>query len=152
MICQACGFEAPTKYVAFYQNIGAIVMRFHKSVRGQLCKACVHRFFWRFTLTNLFLGWWGAISLWTTAAFMLNNVGRYTLCLAMPGVPADAAKPELTEEAVRSLSPHTESIVTRLDQGEKLEEVARDVAPLAGVTPGQVLLHVYALAQQQPGG
>ena len=34
MICQACGVEAPTKYVEFYQNIGAIFMRFHKSIQG----------------------------------------------------------------------------------------------------------------------
>ena len=25
MICEACGVEAPTKYVAFYQNIGVLV-------------------------------------------------------------------------------------------------------------------------------
>jgi hypothetical protein len=31
-ICQACGCVAPTKYVEFYQNIGALVMRYHKSV------------------------------------------------------------------------------------------------------------------------
>ena len=30
MICQSCGVEAPTKYVAFYQNIGMLVMRTHR--------------------------------------------------------------------------------------------------------------------------
>lgn len=39
MICQSCGVEAPTKYVAFYQNIGALVMRFTRSAEGRMCKS-----------------------------------------------------------------------------------------------------------------
>ena len=60
MICQCCGVEAPTKYVAFYQNIGALVMRFTNSMEGNLCKSCIHSTFWKFTLTNTTLGWWWA--------------------------------------------------------------------------------------------
>jgi len=43
MICQACGVEAPTKQVEFRQNIGALIMRFHRTIKGQLCKSCVHK-------------------------------------------------------------------------------------------------------------
>ena len=95
--CQACGREAPTRYVAFYQNIGAVFVRFSKSVRGYLCKSCVHRYFWRLSLVTLFLGWWGMISLVLTPFILLNNVVRYLACLTMPPVPADAAGPSPRE-------------------------------------------------------
>src|SRR5262245_30525013 len=105
MICQACGIEAPTRYVAFYQNIGLLVMRLSKSIEGNLCKSCIHKHFWEFTGTNLILGWWGVISLIVTPFFILNNVGRYVFCLGMHPVPDKARKPTLTDEAIAQLQP-----------------------------------------------
>ena len=87
MICQHCGVEAPTKYVEFYQNIGALVLRFHKSISGELCKSCIHRTFWSYTGVNMFLGWWGTISFLVTPFFLLNNTFRYLTCLTLPPVP-----------------------------------------------------------------
>ncbi len=56
MFCQCCGIEAPTKKVAFYQNVGALVMRFSKSIEGELCKSCIHQNFWAMTTKTFFLG------------------------------------------------------------------------------------------------
>jgi len=56
MICENCGIEAATKHVEYHQNIGAVIMRFHKSIKGELCKSCVHKYFWKLTLINLFFG------------------------------------------------------------------------------------------------
>jgi hypothetical protein len=145
MICQSCGVEAPTRHVAFYQNIGALVVRFHKAVEGDLCKACIHRYFWKFTATTFFLGWWGTISLFVTPFFLLNNVGRYLFCLGMKPVPPDARPPQLTDEVIEKIRPYTVELVGRLNEGGKFEEVAEDVAHLAGVTPGQVVYYVRAL-------
>src|SRR5690348_5368403 len=39
--CRACGVEAPRRYVVFYQNIGMLIVRTHRSVEGHLCKACI---------------------------------------------------------------------------------------------------------------
>jgi len=147
VICQACGLEAPTKNVSFYQNIGLLVMRFHKSISGNLCKSCVHKYFWQFTLTNLVLGWWGIISFIVTPFFILNNVIRYILCLGMEPVPPGAQQARLTEEAVRKLEPHADSIIERLNQGEDFRRVAENTAMNAGVTPAQVLLYINALVQ-----
>lgn len=149
MICQSCGIEAPTRRVAFYQNIGVFVIRFHKSVEGRLCKSCIHRYFWKFSATNLFLGWWGTISFLVTPFFLLNNIGRYTVCLFMPGVPPGATKPQLTADALFRLGQHTQTVVDKLNGGMQLEDVARDVAPLADVTPGQVVLYVLSLIEAQ---
>jgi hypothetical protein len=125
MICQACGVEAPTKYVAFHQNIGALFMRFSKSIKGNLCKRCIHKNFWSFTGTNLVLGWWGVISMCVTPFFIINNVARYVCCLGMESVPPGAQTPVLTDQAV-----------------ESLEIVAAQIAERAGVTPAQVAMFV----------
>jgi hypothetical protein len=147
MICQACGVEAPTKYVAFYKNIGALVMRFFQSVEGNLCKSCIHKYFWRFTLTDLFLGWWGVISFFITPFLILNNLARYVLCLGMEGVPPGAVPPQLTREVIEKLQPYTEDLIGQLKTGEDFHRAAENVAMRAGVTPGQVALYVRALVE-----
>jgi hypothetical protein len=83
MNCQTCGTEAPTRYVEFHQNIGALVMRFHKSIKGNMCKSCINSYFWRFTLTTLAVGWLGVISLVLAPIFVINNVVRYLSCLSL---------------------------------------------------------------------
>jgi hypothetical protein len=83
-MCQACGAKAPTKYVEFYQNIGALVMRFSKSIKGELCKQCINKHFWEFTLVTLIGGWWGVVSFIMTPFLLLNNIGRYLFALNLP--------------------------------------------------------------------
>src|SRR5437762_361868 len=116
MICQACGVEAATKYVSFHQNIGALVVRFSRSMEGYLCKSCIHKHFWSMTTTTLFLGWWGTISFIVTPFFLLNNIGRYLSCLGMPSVPRGASPPQLTEQAVERISPHAQELFQRLNE------------------------------------
>ncbi len=145
MICQVCGVEAPTKRVVFYQNIGALVIRFSRSIKGNLCKSCIHKSFWRFTLVNLTLGWWGIISLICTPFFIVNNLVRYIGCLGMPPVPNGAVPPKLTPEAVAAIQPKQDLIFERINAGEPFEKVAADVAAETGVTPGQICLYVRAL-------
>jgi len=66
IFCQSCGREAQTKYVEYYQNIGVLILRFSKEVKGHLCKECTNKYFWSFTGKTLFLGWWGVISFFIT--------------------------------------------------------------------------------------
>ncbi len=148
MTCQDCGVEAATKYVSFHQNIGVLVMRFSSSIEGHLCKSCIHKHFWKMTGTTFFLGWWGTISFIVTPFFLLNNAGRYAFCLGMPGVGSGAVAPRLTDETVALLTPHAKQLFDRLGRGEELSDVAASTAVLAGVTPGQVMLFVQAVARQ----
>ena len=85
MYCQVCG-NTPAKHVEFYQNIGALVMRFHKKIDANLCKPCINKYFWQMTGTTLILGWWGVISAIVTPIFLINNIVRYlgSLGLASP--------------------------------------------------------------------
>src|SRR5882762_8479068 len=77
IICQACGIEAPVKYVEFRQNIGALVVRFSKEVKGNLCKSCIHSHFWSMSLINLSIGWLGYISIILAPVFTIINIVQY---------------------------------------------------------------------------
>lgn len=147
MFCQNCGIEAPTKQVAFYSNIGALVVRFSKSIKGELCKNCINQFFWKYTLTNLFLGWWGVISLIMNPFLIINNVYRYLTSLSLEPVPAGAVPPVLTEEVVTKLQPLTDAILSRINAHEPMDLVMTNIGNQAGVAPAQVMLYVRALAQ-----
>ena len=149
LICQKCGVEAPTRYVSFSQNIGALFMRFHKTLSGELCKKCIHENFWSMTGTTLLLGWWGTISFVITPFFLLNNIGRYVLCLRMPPVPPGAAPPKLTDEAVERISPHAQQLFEWLNRGDDFNKVVRTAAGAAGVTPAQVILFIRAVIEAQ---
>lgn len=149
MICQDCGLEAPTKQVSFHQNIGALIIRFPKHVEGRLCKSCIHKHFWGMTTTTLVLGWWGTISFIVTPFFLLNNIGRYALCLGMPAVSPDAVAPTLTDNDVERIKPHAKDLFDRLNEGEDFEETVSAIADLAGVTPGQIVLFVQAVVRAQ---
>ncbi|MFN0017293.1 MAG: hypothetical protein ACKVP0_03475 [Pirellulaceae bacterium] len=152
MYCQKCGIEAPTKYVAMYQNIGALVMRFSSSVEGNLCKNCIHSTYWTMTGINMTLGWWGMISLVVTPFFIINNTVRYLGCLGLESPNPGAAPPQLTDDACARLQPLVQEIFGRLNAQEPLERVCQDIALRTGLTPGQVSLYVAAVmahSQQQ---
>lgn len=84
MPCLCCGVEGPTKYVQFYQNIGLVVTRLWAKVEGELCRPCIGRYFRSYTLTTLFLGWWGVISLFMAAYAIFNNVVQFIGASSLP--------------------------------------------------------------------
>lgn len=76
-LCEVCGKAADLKYVEFYENRGALVMRYHREIKGNLCKDCISKYFWKFTLTTISIGWFGTISFLITPVYITNNVFRY---------------------------------------------------------------------------
>jgi hypothetical protein len=147
IICQSCGIEAPTRNVDFHQNIGMLVMRTRRNIKGMLCKKCIHKHFWKMTTTTIFLGPWGTISAIVAPCFVLNNIVRYLGAIGMPAVPPNATVPVLDDKAVAQLQPLKSKLIERLNNGESMVEVAPDIARQARVTPGQVVLYVVALAK-----
>ena len=88
--CESCGKVGPVGRVEFHQNIGALVVRFHKSVKGNVCPECAKKHFQELTLTTLVGGWWGVISFFMTPFILVNNVLQYLSYkpagpLAVPG-------------------------------------------------------------------
>jgi hypothetical protein len=82
-ICQNCGRWSQTRYVAFYRNIGMLIMRQTTSIRGHFCKECSHHYFWSYTAITFAVGWLGAQSLIIAPFFILNNFFRYLTTLRM---------------------------------------------------------------------
>jgi hypothetical protein len=75
--CESCGTLGPVGRVEFHQNIGALVVRFHKSVKGNVCPDCAKKHFQELTLITLVGGWWGIISFFMTPFILVNNVIQY---------------------------------------------------------------------------
>ncbi len=90
MSCEACGFDAPIKHVKFEQNIGLFYARRSLTLNRNLCRPCIKRYFRSYTLTTLFLGWWGLISFVLTPIILINNIREYWSArkLADPGIAA----------------------------------------------------------------
>jgi len=91
MRCQSCGVQAETKYVEIHQNIGALILRFARTMRGNLCKSCISRYFWEYTAICLVAGWWGIISFFVNIFFIINNIVYYCGSLSMAAPPGSRA-------------------------------------------------------------
>jgi hypothetical protein len=149
VVCQSCGVEAPAKKLQYYQNIGALFMRFHRKIDGYLCKRCVHSNYWKMTGVTAAIGWLGTISFFVAPVFVIINTVNYLGALGMPKVPDDATAPDMADQNVpQRVFPRAPEIFDRLNQREELGDIARDVAPQIGVTPGQLALYIGFLARQ----
>lgn len=135
MQCGSCRRDAETKYVEFYQNIGLVVKRYHWSLKGRLCKSCIHVFFWKMTGTTFFLGWWGVISFAATLFIIPNNIIRYLFCLRMRPVGHQA---RLSKEDIARIKPHLWELFMRISKGDDRTKVIAEIAARTATTPAQV--------------
>jgi len=77
-LCASCGLQVPTKWVEYQQNIGMIVTRRKARVAGFLCRRCNRAYFKSYTLTTLFLGWWGVVSLIVSPVLIVSNLIQFS--------------------------------------------------------------------------
>lgn len=92
--CERCGALAPLKRVTFMQNIGVVILRFHKQVSGNLCRNCIDQTFWPMFLITLFFGWWGVISFFFTLFALPVNLVYYLGALSLPRPESGAGRLE----------------------------------------------------------
>lgn len=90
-VCQICGAQTETKKVELYQNIGMVVARRTNKISANLCRRCIREHFKAFSLTTLFLGWWGMISFILTPLILLNNAVRFLMSVSLPEPPPSLA-------------------------------------------------------------
>ena len=90
-VCQSCGLSCDTKYVEFYENLGLVILRYHRSATGNFCKSCIDYYFWTFTGRTMLLGWWGVISLILTPFILLNNLLRFVFSRGLNKYPIQIA-------------------------------------------------------------
>lgn len=70
-----------TKGIAFYRNVGMLFVRRTHTLKRELCRPCIHKYFWEFTWKNVLLGPWGSISIIVTPIYFLQNTGQYVQAL-----------------------------------------------------------------------
>jgi hypothetical protein len=87
--CDACRRVAPLRRARFTQNIGAVILRFPRTIEGNLCKHCIDKYFFRFTGTTMVLGWWGIISFFYSLIAVPSNVIQWTHSFGMRAPPED---------------------------------------------------------------
>jgi hypothetical protein len=75
--CQLCGSMRQTSPVTFHRNVGMLLVRQTHRLQGNLCKTCLSKKFWDFTMKNLLLGPWGVISLVMTPIYLITNTVSY---------------------------------------------------------------------------
>jgi len=89
--CESCRRVGPLRQAHFMQNIGVLVLRFPRTVSGQLCKHCIDKFFFRFTGVTMLLGWWGVISFFYSCVAIPANVISWAGSIGMAAPPDDVA-------------------------------------------------------------
>lgn len=147
MICTNCGREAPTALVSFHQTIGMLFARSEKEINGKLCKDCIHRCFWHFTVKTLCLGWWAPFSLVLTPFYVLGNILTYCTSLWFSPVPPDAKRSELSEDDVARLQVQTQRVIDAINDGKPVHEVAENLATQEGVSSGQAILFIRLICK-----
>lgn len=80
----------PVTPALFRQNIGALVMRFEKKIQGRMCRACLSKHFWSYTLTTAAIGWFGLISILVAPIYVILNVVQYIKAKRQLGQTAPA--------------------------------------------------------------
>ena len=75
--CQTCGSMRQTTRVEYHRNIGMLVARQTKKLHADMCKTCVSKHYWDFTVKNLAFGPWGMISLIITPIYLVTNTVSY---------------------------------------------------------------------------
>jgi len=100
--CEACGVHGETKRVNIMYNVGMLVVRFHKTMNGNLCKRCIGDYFFRYSLTTMFLGWWGVISFVVSCVTLPMNLYYFCTSLGMSR-PTDAEYAQAGANARRGM-------------------------------------------------
>lgn len=95
--CESCGhITNHLRDVTFNENIGMLVMRRSRTIKGHFCKNCIDYYFWLFTGRTMLFGWWGAISFLVNIYYVLHNTFQYLLSrnLERPGYTRTQGNPK----------------------------------------------------------
>ncbi|HEY4221232.1 MAG TPA: hypothetical protein VGO62_07810 [Myxococcota bacterium] len=123
----------------FRQNIGALIIRFHSNIEGELCKSCIHAEFWKRTAVNVSVGWLGYISLFVAPIFTVMNIANYASAasLAPPGNRTVDNDPAAMRRLVKALP----FFAKRINAGEPIDQIVDELARAGRATVSQT--HVF---------
>ena len=58
-----------------------LIRRRDYAIHANLCRPCVHKYFWEYTWKNLAFGWWGTVSMLVTPIYAVQNMFNYLAAL-----------------------------------------------------------------------
>jgi hypothetical protein len=148
--CDDCGIEADTAWVSLHAVMGMIFVFRHQWTEGHLCRECIAKRYWEYTLGTLIGGWWGLFSAMLTPLCVVGNTGFFvrSLWLKRPAGVTDLPLPtgfsRLSGDSGLggTLAAFDEEIVRRLRGGEALNIIAYDVAARADLSALQVRRYI----------
>jgi hypothetical protein len=126
--CEFCGAKGPVTEVVYRQNTGLVIMRQTRTWAGSACRTCSVALFRRTTLHNLFLGWWGVISLFMTPIFLAINGYYLSKTLRLPTLTAH------NRRALEGQREYAESLLASKDRATVIDVLQRQT----GATDAEV--------------
>ena len=152
--CDYCYVEAPTRYITFHQSAGAIIIWFHTKLSANLCRSCIKKHFWEFTLISIFGGILSVPSILANIYFIPANIIRYLKSRDLKPASKDAFKLDLSDNILKKIIPYRNEIFDRMEKQEPLWSIAINIADKVGVRPGHIIVYVkigYKLAPEELG-
>jgi hypothetical protein len=145
-MCDLCQSADPAVHVTMQHNIGMLIMRQVHTTDARVCRACLGRSFRKHRLFNFFLGWWGTISFFMTAWYLLNNTLTFFSAgkeIRELGIRRAAMQPERNEPPRERLKPFRHNVVLRLRNLETPEAIASDLSRTHAVPVSDALAFVH---------
>jgi hypothetical protein len=99
--CMACGAVAPTWALTYRKNIGLIAAHWRSTTPMQVCRACVHKEYWKRFAVLVTVGWTSYYSIVIGPVFLIMNTVHYLQALrkSPTALPEAAAPPALLPSA-----------------------------------------------------
>ncbi len=88
-ICQNCGSVGIVKKAAIRRHIGALIIRFTAKTSGPLCRDCISQYFWKYTATMLYIGWWTPRSIFFVLYYFFANIYNYFYSFTLPRISGE---------------------------------------------------------------
>jgi hypothetical protein len=115
-VCATCCVEAPLTEPVFFKFRSLVWSSF---VVGNLCTNCLKKYFRRYTLLNLFLGW----TVLYDETGIVQNIREYAKGKGVLPLPSMAVMPSIDEEVSRRMAPFRDELLRRLERADLREVI-----------------------------
>jgi hypothetical protein len=76
-VCDHCNKNTNVQFCHFSSNMSFFFSRHERKYYGYLCPICMTNIFLNYTITTLFLTWWGIVGMFLGPAFIISNISEY---------------------------------------------------------------------------
>ena len=152
--CDYCYMEAPTRYITLHQSAGVIFFWIHAKMQANLCRSCINKHFWEFTLVSIFGGIFSIPSILANIYIIPANIIRYLKSRDLKIASKNAFILDLSDDILRKILTVKDIIFSRIDNNDPLPIIADDMANKLGIRPGHIIIYIkifYGLMPEELG-